>query len=259
MYRHLAILDFEANCEEEGKHGAETIRNEIIEFPVLVYSLESQAVETNKTFHYYCRPRSNITAFCTKLTGITREMLASSLPFSNVLDLFRVWLKQNDMNSANTLFLTCGDRDFDHFLPETCKALGLEIPKILTKWCNVKDIFTRFYRIKAKSLPNMLHTLRLPWIGREHSGIDDCWNIVNVVHHMVLNGVSFTHDSLYLCLRTLGESQGQRQRQYPMRQYAMQYAIQYPIPYALPHPMPHPVSYPNAPSNLGLAEVFTKT
>lgn len=64
--KYLLILDFEATCS-----APITLRTqEIIEFPTLVYNLETQKIEA--TFHEYVRPVNfpTLTAFCTELTGI---------------------------------------------------------------------------------------------------------------------------------------------------------------------------------------------
>ena len=65
--KYLLILDFEATCGDatNGQH-------EIIEFPTLVYDLETDEVKA--TFHEYVRPEVHptLTEFCTNLTGITQ-------------------------------------------------------------------------------------------------------------------------------------------------------------------------------------------
>lgn len=65
--RYLLILDFEATCGD-----AVDGRNEIIEFPTLVYNLEEDKVQS--TFHEYVRPviHPKLTPFCIDLTGITQ-------------------------------------------------------------------------------------------------------------------------------------------------------------------------------------------
>ena len=70
--RYLCILDFEATCESDptGTSKWDRTKQEIIEFPVLLYNIESKEVEA--TFHEYVKPRLQpvLTSFCTDLTGI---------------------------------------------------------------------------------------------------------------------------------------------------------------------------------------------
>lgn len=67
--KYLLVLDFEATCSEE-----HLSVQEIIEFPTLVYNLESDEVVDNASFHEYVRPVGvhRLTEFCTQLTGITQ-------------------------------------------------------------------------------------------------------------------------------------------------------------------------------------------
>lgn len=65
---YLLVLDFEATCSNL----ARIEKQEIIEFPILVYDLAINAVTA--TFHKYVKPVVNptLTEFCTELTGITQ-------------------------------------------------------------------------------------------------------------------------------------------------------------------------------------------
>lgn len=64
--KYLLVLDFEATC-------GGTIRGgefEIIEFPTLLYNLNTNSVQAQ--FHEYVKPVGHpvLTEFCTELTGI---------------------------------------------------------------------------------------------------------------------------------------------------------------------------------------------
>ena len=67
--QYLLILDFEATCGDDLRGP-----QEIIEFPTLLYNLQKDEVQA--TFHEYVRPvmSPTLTAFCTKLTGITQVL-----------------------------------------------------------------------------------------------------------------------------------------------------------------------------------------
>lgn len=63
-------------------------------------------------FHSYVRPLVNpqLSEFCSTFTGITQAMVDSALPFTDVLDSFRLWMQshglgQKDMRYA---FVTDG-------------------------------------------------------------------------------------------------------------------------------------------------------
>jgi ERI1 exoribonuclease 3 len=75
---HLLVLDFEATCVENGPR----IEQEIIEFPCLLYNLETKQVDD--VFHSYVRPVvvPTLSDFCTQLTGIQQVSYQQSLPVS---------------------------------------------------------------------------------------------------------------------------------------------------------------------------------
>lgn len=72
--KYLLILDFEANCGDG--IAANKGNQEIIEWPTLLYNIETDALED--TFHEYVKPVvvPQLTTFCTELTGI--EQVRSS-------------------------------------------------------------------------------------------------------------------------------------------------------------------------------------
>lgn len=71
-YEFALVLDFEANCSDQGKLECQ----EIIEFPVVPMNLKTKEIMYDKIFHYYVKPKvvPGITDFCTGLTGITQDM-----------------------------------------------------------------------------------------------------------------------------------------------------------------------------------------
>ncbi|CAF3998651.1 unnamed protein product, partial [Rotaria sp. Silwood1] len=68
-FEYIAVLDFEATCEEnQGK----TYRNETIEFPIVLTDVKQQTIIGK--FHSYCRPviKPILSKFCTQLTSIKK-------------------------------------------------------------------------------------------------------------------------------------------------------------------------------------------
>jgi inhibitor of KinA sporulation pathway (predicted exonuclease) len=177
MPSYLAILDFEANCLEDKI----IYPQEIIEFPVILYERESK--EIKGIFRHYCKTNIPITPFCTKLTGITQKDVDEGESFSKVLYLLDVWLKKYVKEGEDVLFCTCGDWDLKTALPKQASYSSVSVPSYLKSWCNVKKIFRKVYGSK-KSLKKMMEFYGLKWIGRHHSGLDDCKNILQVIEEM---------------------------------------------------------------------------
>ena len=87
--------------------------------------------------------------FCTKLTGITQDVVSSADTFDEVFSQFRVWIEneqglvgsEEDSTKTKLAFLTCGDWDLRHMLPEQCRTSQLPIPGYMKRWINIKQSF----------------------------------------------------------------------------------------------------------------------
>jgi inhibitor of KinA sporulation pathway (predicted exonuclease) len=196
LYKYIAILDFEATCDDRKEFGP----FEIIELPTLL--LNTCTLQIDAEFHAYVQPKLNpiLTPFCTKLTGITQETVNKAKPFPEVWNEFNQFIKDNnlvteqDSNANSVCFLTCGEWDFKTMLPMQFKNLGWSrdsIPPLVRQWINVKTTYVGFYKKKAGGMTGMLEGLKLTLDGRHHSGIDDCRNISKIVVKMLEDGAVF--------------------------------------------------------------------
>ncbi|KAB7503344.1 ERI1 exoribonuclease 3 [Armadillidium nasatum] len=176
-YDSFLVLDFEATCQE----GTRISRPEIIEFPVL--KVDGRTFDVTEKFHSYVRPVLNpqLTDFCTKLTGITQEMVESSDTFPTVFGSFQTWLLEKVGPKERFLFVTCGDWDLKSMLPDQCKRECIVLPPYFNTWMNIKKAYAHVTGVFTKGMLTMLNDLKLEHIGRHHSGIDDCTNIVSIL------------------------------------------------------------------------------
>lgn len=193
--RYLLILDFEATCASPTPAN---FKQEIIEFPCLVYSLEIESLTA--MFHEYVRPVYNprLTPFCTQLTGISQWTVDSGEPFPNVWRRFLEFLADLCLADppSSFIFLTCGDWDLGRMLPRQLELSGIEPPDTygsssvdFGSWINVKKAFAEFYgKPRVGGMLEMLHELDMQVEGRHHSGIDDCRNISRIVSRMREDG-----------------------------------------------------------------------
>ena len=176
---YFLVLDFEATCEDKTKMKPQ----EIIEFPVLKVNAQTMTVES--TFHTYVQPTAHpvLTPFCTKLTGITQEMVDGQPVLEEVLKEFHKWMSTSGLldPGVNFCFVTCGDWDLKTMLPSQCKHFRLPIPHYFRKWVNIKRIFEAATGQKAKGMVGMLEYFELQLEGRHHSGIDDSRNIACIL------------------------------------------------------------------------------
>ncbi|EFC50098.1 predicted protein, partial [Naegleria gruberi] len=199
-FKYICVLDFEAVFADDCK----TNRNydmEIIEFPsvLLKFESEKQLVVVDEIQNYVKTRRiPKINEECTKLTGITQEMVESGVSFEEALKRHNEWLMSHlgeKPTKDNILMATCGDWDLKTMIPhqvffekQTISLIGSHF----TQWCNVKDVFAKFYNMeKVNGMLTMLNALKLPLLGKHHSGIDDCKNIARVVCKMAQQGCHF--------------------------------------------------------------------
>lgn len=196
IFDYLLVLDFEATCDSPKQLEPQ----EIIEFPVIC--LETPSMATVSTFHQYVKPKINpeLTAFCTDFTGIQQSTLDQCDHFDSVLTKFDQWIRSGfelaDEASGgkrrdNFAFVTCGNWDLRKAMPVQCDILGLTIPNYMRQWINVKKSYTDVVRRWPRDMTDMAIELKVPLVGRQHSGIDDCLNIANIVRELAKRGYIF--------------------------------------------------------------------
>ncbi|XP_059469252.1 ERI1 exoribonuclease 3-like [Neocloeon triangulifer] len=186
-FDYFLVLDFEATCEENKKIDVQ----EIIEFPCIkvnAISLEPEAI-----FHQYVMPTVNpeLSHFCTKLTGITQEMLEGQSNFKQTMQQFDQWLHEQGCANNRSTFVTCGDWDLKIQLPKQCQTEGIELPQYFTSWINIKHSFAEATSQFPRGIVDMMSRLNLKPLGRLHSGIDDCRNLTKVLQKLAYEGYVF--------------------------------------------------------------------
>lgn len=196
---YLCVLDLEATCDRDQQPRPQ----EIIEFPVVLVNTATLARDAE--FHRYVRPRHHptLTPFCTELTGITQERIdADGIPLEQCLDEFDAWLVERGLVAADGsgecvegkewLFVTSGNWDLQTMLPAQCRGAGLYRRPYFREWCDVRCVCeVALGRRCRRGMPGMLRALRLPLVGRHHSGIDDARNIAAICVALLRVGAPF--------------------------------------------------------------------
>lgn len=196
-YQYLLILDFEANCVEEGKLECQ----EVIEFPVVPIDIKNLKVMEDKIFHTYVKPTvvPNITEFCTKLTGITQGQVDAGIDLVETLKRLDKWRTENGFTYHNSTIVTCGKWDLNTCLKNEAAYKQLDIPDYLRKFINIKDLWmSTFCLPKSPDMVGMLKSLELTLDGKHHSGIDDSKNIAKLAIALIKNGAVFSPQQDYI-------------------------------------------------------------
>jgi len=191
-YDFLLVVDFEATCESKN---LSDYPHEIIEFPGVL--VNARTGEVMDSWREYVRPviNSQLSEFCTSLTGIQQETVDKADTFAEVLARFTSWLETHGLGHTSTFALvTDGPFDVGRFLRLSCDQADLAVPLWAQRWVNLRKGFANFYRsntgshLKLPGLQTMLEKLDLEFEGSPHSGLDDARNIARVVSRMVADG-----------------------------------------------------------------------
>jgi 3'-5' exoribonuclease 1 len=183
---YLLVLDFEATCE---KVNPQDYIHEIIEFPVLLFEVETLKIVDK--FHSYCRPflNPNLSTFCIELTGIQQSQVDSAPSFSDVFEAFLEWIKSKELGTKyNFSLVTDCPWDIKNCLFPQCALANVTFPSFASKWIDMRKLFSSFYQTPSGNLSNMLDMLGMSFEGREHNGMDDSRNIVRVLHQLIKDG-----------------------------------------------------------------------
>ena len=180
----LLAMDLEATC-----FGGPLEREpmEIIEFPAILIGREDY--EIKDIFHHYVKPtrRPILSDFCKNLTGIAQETVDASLELPEVLKLFQEWTDSKGIHPGNCTLITFGSWDIKRAIPNACAAVNRPIPKILdlklTGHANLKKICLRETGTLPTTIPHIMANLNLEFKGKEHSELDDTYNIVETIRN----------------------------------------------------------------------------
>lgn len=188
-FDYFLVLDFEATCEKNKK----IVPQEIIEFPVL--KVNGKTFDVEAQFHQYVCPQvgTELSSFCTELTGIIQDMVDGQPDLATTLQSFNKWMEEQGLldESTKSIFVTCGDWDLKTMLPKQCSYFGLMYPGYLKRWINIKKPFSIVTGRYPKGMMPMFDDLDLEHVGRHHSGIDDCRNIANILKALGQRGFVF--------------------------------------------------------------------
>ncbi|KAI8926319.1 ribonuclease H-like domain-containing protein [Entophlyctis helioformis] len=188
-YDIYLVCDIEGTCTDDSSFD---YANEIIEFPVI--AVDAATLEELGTFHRFVRPLINptLTDFCTRLTGITQDMVDAADPFPTVFADFQTWLSTLTATDAgadprSAIFVTDGPWDLRDFVEKELVYCGIERPAFMKKVVDIRKCYAEMYKTKA-NLAGMLEGLDMEFEGRQHSGLDDTTNIVRIFRRLVADG-----------------------------------------------------------------------
>eukprot|EP01059_Diplonema_ambulator_P033599 TRINITY_DN7113_c3_g1_i1.p1 TRINITY_DN7113_c3_g1~~TRINITY_DN7113_c3_g1_i1.p1 ORF type:complete len:331 (+),score=31.30 TRINITY_DN7113_c3_g1_i1:68-1060(+) len=199
--------DIEATCDgvvgkNGARHFAKPFENEILEIPIeAVDARTGQCLSDTSPafkFHTYVDPITPPTPFCTSLTGISDETLATAPKLPEAIRRLESWLRRRRLvpwpmakineGEINFIWVTDGCWDFGKFLYHDSQRKGLQYPLACGNWCDVREAYSAtwpYERLKAPVLQTMVKGVGLSWVGRPHRGHVDTRNLASLVGVLV--------------------------------------------------------------------------
>ncbi|MEU8677053.1 3'-5' exonuclease [Streptomyces sp. NPDC048560] len=177
--RLLNVIDVESTCWEGRPPPGQV--SEIIEIGLTVVDL--RAGRRLARHRLLVRPaRSEVSAFCTGLTGLTQAEVDAGTGFAEACRVLAA-----EHRSGAIPWASWGDYDRDMFTRQ-CRATGTAYP-FGRRHTNAKVAFTAAYGLRGRpGMAQALEVAGLPLEGRHHRGDDDAWNIAALVLDVAAKG-----------------------------------------------------------------------
>jgi inhibitor of KinA sporulation pathway (predicted exonuclease) len=147
---------------------------------------------------------SQLTDFCTALTGIRQEQIDGAQSIVEVLKSFEHWMEVVVMPAvassggapSTVMVMTDGPSDMRKFMHEcTVVRDRVEFPLLFYRWINVRRAFADHFRVRPECLVQMLKRMGMVFHGHHHCGLDDARNIARIAIGLIDRGHCFQRTS----------------------------------------------------------------
>lgn len=170
----VVLFDLEATCDD--KTQVLNFDNETIEIGA-VKIMNGQIVGEFQSF--ICPRDTEITAFCTELTSITKEDVENAPHFEEAIHAFSQFI-------GNAKILSWGNYDKKQLIKDSARH-NLPEPIWIDRHINLKDEFASLMGVRRCGMKRALGHCNIPLEGTHHRGIDDARNIAKIYLHLEVN------------------------------------------------------------------------
>lgn len=176
-FNEVVVIDLEATCWETPEEAAVNT-SEIIEIGVCI--LDAMTGEVSRPRSLLVKPEvSNISEFCTELTGIKPDMVANEMSFEDAVRTLK-----SDYGISKKIVAGYGNYDLTMFTRQ-CERKQIKLPFGPT-YLNISAMAT--LKLKANrrlSLKRACDAFGLPFEGQLHRGIDDAVMAAKVLWEVI--------------------------------------------------------------------------
>jgi inhibitor of KinA sporulation pathway (predicted exonuclease) len=175
----IVVIDIEATCWPEDAPAGE--KSDIIEIGAVL--LDIRTLKIAEPIRILTKPtRSEVSAFCTRLTGITQEEAANGVALSAGCALLR-----RKYESEKRLWASYGDYDRRMF-EKCCAELNVPYP-FGHGHLNIKTLLAVTLGLPCEvNLETALRKVGLEFLGRPHCGKDDAFNTARLLALLLQRG-----------------------------------------------------------------------
>jgi len=168
----IYIVDVEATCWKEKPPDGQI--SEIIQVGIVEFNLPSGNISSKVS--YNIRPQySEVSEFCTELTGITPEELEGEKNFSQVYDM----IKERFPHLENYTWASYGDYDRKQF--KEMSHLHKRPYLFGRTHLNIKNLFALKWGLnKEVGMKKALKILDKELVGQHHNALDDALNTTEI-------------------------------------------------------------------------------
>jgi inhibitor of KinA sporulation pathway (predicted exonuclease) len=173
---HAIVIDLEATCWDGSPPASEA--SEIIEIGICPLELSTGRRLAKRSI--LVKPtRSRVSTFCTQLTTLTPEQVATGITFTEACEILR-----REYQSRDRVWASFGDYDRTMFQKQ-CDAAGVPYP-FGPRHLNVKTLFAITRGLPHEiGMSEALGLMGAPLEGTHHRGDDDAWNIAGILAELV--------------------------------------------------------------------------
>lgn len=176
-FDQVIVVDLEATCWEPREAQGDQPK-EVIEIGVC--RLKTKLWEITDKTSIIVRPKySEITEFCTELTGLTWKDVKGGMQFKDACNkLFKKF------GTSNRVWASWGDYDRNHFQRE-CQEKNARYP-FGQSHLNISALFSLMMGESQRiSVEDALKKIGSEFEGRPHSGADDAYNTARILRYLL--------------------------------------------------------------------------
>ena len=175
----ILVVDIESTC---WRNNAEKKRqvSEVIEIGIVPIHVKTATVMAAEKRSIMVRPvNSEVSEFCTELTGITQEQASKGTSFIEACNTL-----YHDFNSSRRVWGSWGDYD-RHMIESQCSSFRIKYP-FGGRHINIKTLFAIIYNLDNEiGMMEALELTKLAHEGKHHRGVDDAYNIARIFSDML--------------------------------------------------------------------------